>query len=137
MGREIYDIINDMAEVLNASQMQKLQEVLVKRLSENTVSDYLQTTNVEFLDMFLNPPWSSILANSNVCTQHRIGPRGARAPPVPSCKLSTRRAPYLPTPAPPTLNAAPLPLPLSPRAWEPPKIMHRGGGGGCRTNPCT
>ena len=44
MGREIYDIINDMAEVLTASQMQKLQEVLVKRLSENTVSDYLQTT---------------------------------------------------------------------------------------------
>ena len=53
MSREIYDIINDMAEVLNASQMQKLQEVLVKRLSENAVSDYLQTTNVEFLDMFL------------------------------------------------------------------------------------
>ena len=48
MSREIYDIINDMAEVLNASQMQKLQEVLVKRLSENTVSDYLQTTNVEY-----------------------------------------------------------------------------------------
>ena len=33
--------------------MQKLQEVLVKRLSENTVSDYLQTTNADFLDMFL------------------------------------------------------------------------------------
>ena len=49
MGREIYDIINDMAEVLNALQMQKLQEVLVKRLSENTVSDYLQTTNMDFL----------------------------------------------------------------------------------------
>ena len=46
MGREIYDIINDMAEVLNASQMQKLQEVLVKRLSENTVSDYLQTVDL-------------------------------------------------------------------------------------------
>ena len=28
MGREIYDIINDMAEVLNASQMQKLQKML-------------------------------------------------------------------------------------------------------------
>ena len=53
MGREIYDIINDMAEVLSASQMQKLQEVLIKRLAENTVSEYLQTTNVEFLDMFL------------------------------------------------------------------------------------
>ena len=25
MGREIYDIINDMAEVLNASQIQKLK----------------------------------------------------------------------------------------------------------------
>ena len=54
MGREIYDIINDMAEVLNASHMQKLQEVLVKRLSENAVSDYLQTTNMDFLDMFFN-----------------------------------------------------------------------------------
>ena len=31
----------------------KLQEVLVKRLSENTVSDYLETTNMDFLDMFL------------------------------------------------------------------------------------
>ena len=53
MGREIYNIINDMAEILNASQMQKLQEVLINRLSENTMSDYLQTGNEEFLDMFL------------------------------------------------------------------------------------
>ena len=42
-----------MAEVLNASQMQKLQEVLVNRLSENRAPDYLQTSNEEFLDMFL------------------------------------------------------------------------------------
>ena len=56
MGREIYDIINDMAEVLNASQMQKLQEVLAKRLSENTVSDYLQTTNMDFLDILFIVP---------------------------------------------------------------------------------
>ena len=53
MGKEIYNIINDMAEVLNASQMQKLQEVLVNRLSENRVPDYLQTRNEKFLDMFL------------------------------------------------------------------------------------
>lgn len=53
MGKEIYNIINDMAEVLNASQMQKLQEVLVNRLSENSISDYFQTSNEEFLDMFL------------------------------------------------------------------------------------
>ena len=32
MGREIYDIVNDMAEVLNVSQMQKLQEVLEKQM---------------------------------------------------------------------------------------------------------
>lgn len=47
MGKEIYNIINDMAEVLNASQMQKLQEVLVNRLSENNLADYLQTDNGE------------------------------------------------------------------------------------------
>ena len=33
-------IKDDMAEVLNASQVQKLQEVLAKRLSENTVLFY-------------------------------------------------------------------------------------------------
>ena len=43
MGNKIYNIINDMAEVLNASQMQKLQEVLINRLSENNTVDYLQT----------------------------------------------------------------------------------------------
>ena len=53
MGKEIYNIINDMAEVLNASQMQKLQEVLVNRLSENNLADYLQTDNGEFLDDML------------------------------------------------------------------------------------
>ena len=54
MGREIYDIINDMAEVLNASQMQRLQEVLVKHLSENATSEHSQTTNVEFLGYIFN-----------------------------------------------------------------------------------
>lgn len=53
MGKEIYNIINDMAEVLNASQMQKLQEVFVNCLSENRAPDYLQIRNEEFLDMFL------------------------------------------------------------------------------------
>ena len=42
-----------MTEVQNASQMQKLQEVLINRLSENNTVDYLQTGNEEFLDMFL------------------------------------------------------------------------------------
>ena len=52
---KIYNIIDDMAEVLNASQMQKLQEVLLNRLSENNTVDYLQTGNEEFLDIFLLP----------------------------------------------------------------------------------
>lgn len=52
IGKEIYNIINDMSEVLHASQMQKLQEVLAKRLSENRISDYLQTGNDAYLDMF-------------------------------------------------------------------------------------
>lgn len=37
MGKEIYNIINDMAEVLNASQMQKLQFVVVKEEKVPTV----------------------------------------------------------------------------------------------------
>ena len=80
MGREIYDIINDMAEVLNASQMQKLQEVLVKRLSENTVSDYLQTTNMDFLDMFLTAKHLEGCSNKTIrgllrSTFHYVSPR--------------------------------------------------------------
>ena len=42
MGKEIFNIVNDMAEVLNASQLQRLQEVLVKRLAENQTGDSTQ-----------------------------------------------------------------------------------------------
>lgn len=34
MGKEIFNIVNDMSEVLNASQLQKLQEVLVNPKSD-------------------------------------------------------------------------------------------------------
>ena len=53
MGKEIFNIVNDMSEVLSAPQLQKLQEVLVKRLAENQTDDYTQTSNEEFLNMFL------------------------------------------------------------------------------------
>lgn len=53
MGKEIFNIVNDMAEVLNASQLQRLQEVLVKRLAENQTGDSTQTSNEEYLTMFL------------------------------------------------------------------------------------
>lgn len=54
MGKEIFNIVNDMSEVLNASQLQKLQEVLVNRLAENQSTDnQKQSSNEEYLDMFL------------------------------------------------------------------------------------
>ena len=39
--------------IIHSIFMQKLQEVLINRLSENNTVDYLQTGNEEFLDMFL------------------------------------------------------------------------------------
>ena len=53
MEERIVEIINAMSEVLNASQLRKLQEVLLKALSEN---DMIQetTSNDEYLQMFLN-----------------------------------------------------------------------------------
>ena len=53
MGKEIFNIVNDMSEVLNAPQLQRLQEVLVKRLAENQADDSTQINNEEFLNMFL------------------------------------------------------------------------------------
>ena len=52
MGKKIYNIINDMAEVLNASQMQKLQEVLINRLSENNTVDYLLLNSTQSQKIF-------------------------------------------------------------------------------------
>ena len=40
MGKEIFNIVNDMSEVLSAPQLQKLQEVLVNRLAENKTDDW-------------------------------------------------------------------------------------------------
>ena len=67
MGKEIYNIINDMAEVLNASQMQKLQEVFVNCLSENRAPDYLQIRNEEFLDMFLTAKHLEGCSDKTIC----------------------------------------------------------------------
>lgn len=52
MGKEIFNIINDMADMLTPVQLKRLQEVLVWRLSEEERRkvDY---SNVEYLEMFL------------------------------------------------------------------------------------
>ena len=56
-----------MAEVLNASQMQKLQEVFVNCLSENRAPDYLQIRNEEFLDMFLTAKHLEGCSDKTIC----------------------------------------------------------------------
>lgn len=52
MENPIYNIINDMSEVLNVAQMKKLQEVLIARLETET-SEIDEVDNEEYLNMFL------------------------------------------------------------------------------------
>ncbi len=52
MQNPIYDIINDMAEVLNVAQMKKLQEVLIARLDASRSANE-EIDNDVYLDMFL------------------------------------------------------------------------------------
>ena len=73
MGREIYNIINDMAEVLNASQMQRLQEVLVKRLSENAGYNKYSGDKVEILRDNCNNLRDRALIDFLLSTGIRVG----------------------------------------------------------------
>ena len=52
MDNQIYNIINDMSEVLNVAQMKKLQEVLIERLVTQQARPE-ESDNDEYLDMFL------------------------------------------------------------------------------------
>ena len=52
MDNQIYNIINDMSEVLNVAQMKKLQEVLIERLVTQQARPK-ESDNDEYLDMFL------------------------------------------------------------------------------------
>lgn len=53
MEEKIVKIVNEMAECLNISQMKKLQEVLLKTLSE-TEAPKVEIENVEYLQLFLD-----------------------------------------------------------------------------------
>ena len=71
MGREIYDIINDMAEVLNASQMQKLQELKspMKRIHKvKTAVIVKDTISDEQIDTTLR---YAMVNQNNVKLSHR------------------------------------------------------------------
>lgn len=52
MDNQIYNILNDMSDYLNVSQMKKLQEILIKRL-EGTNDAAETVTNDTYLEMFL------------------------------------------------------------------------------------
>lgn len=52
MNNQIYNILNDMSEVLSISQMKKLQNVLIKRIDEQKEKEET-ITNEQYLDMFL------------------------------------------------------------------------------------
>lgn len=53
MEEKFVIIINEMAEVLNAAQLKRLQEVLVKHLYQEEPLP-ADTDNLEYLTMFLN-----------------------------------------------------------------------------------
>lgn len=53
MEEKLVNIINEMAEYLNVSQMKKLQEVLLKTFAENEVSK-VEMKNEEYLRLFLD-----------------------------------------------------------------------------------
>ena len=53
MEEKVVNILNEMAEILNIAQMKRLQEVLLKNLSEQKVSKK-ETANIEYMLMFLD-----------------------------------------------------------------------------------
>ena len=53
MDEKIVLILNEMSEYLSISQMKKLQEVILKTLSENE-AEKVEISNSDFLDMFLD-----------------------------------------------------------------------------------
>ena len=53
MEEKLVHILNEMAEYLSISQMKKLQEVLLKNLSE-TEAHKTEVSNTEYLQMFLD-----------------------------------------------------------------------------------
>lgn len=54
MQESLVNIINEMAEYLSIPQMKKLQEVLVKHLGNGEAAKPCNTSNEEYLTMFLN-----------------------------------------------------------------------------------
>lgn len=54
MEEKLVSILNEMAEYLNVAQMKKLQEVLLKNLVPNSMTEKAETSNAEYLKLFLD-----------------------------------------------------------------------------------
>ena len=54
MEEKLVLILNEMSEYLSIAQMKKLQEVLLKNLSENSDIKKTEISNAEYLQMFLD-----------------------------------------------------------------------------------
>lgn len=52
MENQIFNIINDMAGILNGAQLKRLQEVLISRLAQGN-EETIPVSNEEYMDMFL------------------------------------------------------------------------------------
>ena len=91
MGKEIFNIVNDMSEVLSAPQLQKLQEVLVKRLAENQTDDYTQTSNEEFLNMFLTAKHLEGCSKNTIKCYRRNIEKMLTIVDIPVVKITTER----------------------------------------------
>lgn len=52
MDNQIYNIINDMSEILNVAQMKRLQEVLIERLVTQQAVP-MENDNISYMEMFL------------------------------------------------------------------------------------
>ena len=53
MQKDIYAVLEEMSSYLNASQMKKLQEVLVRRFVTETEVSMKEINNLEYLDLFI------------------------------------------------------------------------------------
>ncbi len=54
MEEKLVNILNEMSEYLNITQMKKLQEVLLDNLSDNKIQQRKQISNMDYLSMFLS-----------------------------------------------------------------------------------
>ncbi len=53
MKNTIYNVLNDMSEILNIQQMKRLQEVLINRLEDVEEIEEKAEDNIEYLEMFI------------------------------------------------------------------------------------